>query len=135
MLTRIVSALTMSALIWVTSVAPASAQSAVADSAEADASPAVSASEGAVIQSAQPSAGLKDGMLKLMAEAKAGKRGPAAAPPRQPPVPRNGLSRGQKVAIGVGAAAAVIILVIVLSRGDDSDRFVAPPCPPGQLCL
>lgn len=134
MLTRIVSALTMSALIWATSVAPASAQSAVVNSVEAGASAAVWVPEGAVVQSAQPSAGLKDGMLKLVAEAKAGKRG-LAVPPRQQPALRNGFSRGQKVAIGVGAAAAVIILVIVLSRGNDSDRFVAPPCPPGQLCL
>ncbi|MDQ3917561.1 MAG: hypothetical protein M3348_03715 [Acidobacteriota bacterium] len=134
MLKRIVSALTMSALILVTTAAPASAQSAVTGGVEAGASPAASAPAGPSTRSAQPGAGLKEGMLKLVAEAKAAK-GVPAAPPRQQPAPRNGFSSGRKVAVGVGVAAAVIIIVIVLSRRDDSDRFVAPPCPPGQLCM
>lgn len=96
---------------------------------------AAAAAAGSVKPGAQAGAGLKEEMLKLIAEARAGRTVPQSPPRQQPPVQKNGISKGQKIAIGVGAVAAVIIVVIVLSRGDDSDRFNAPPCPPGQVCL
>ena len=78
---------------------------------------------------------LKAEMLKLMNNARAGSISPSSPPRQQQPVKSNGFNKGQKVAVGVSAAAVVIILVIALSRGKDSDRFKAPPCPAGQLCL
>jgi hypothetical protein len=81
---------------------------------------------------AEAGARLKADMLRLVAEART--RGPGQSPPpRRRPAQNNGFSKGQKVAVGVAAAAAVI-LVIILARRGDSDKFTAPPCPPGQLC-
>lgn len=56
---------------------------------------------------------LKADMLRLVADAKAGKVSTAA--PRQSPQPAmsNSLSKGQKIAIGVGIAAAIIVAVVV----------------------
>src|SRR5687768_12886547 len=50
---------------------------------------------------AQPSAELKRGMDKLITDAKAGKVAPAARPQIQP-AKSNSLSKGAKIAIGVG---------------------------------
>jgi hypothetical protein len=76
---------------------------------------------------------LKAEMLKLLAEAKAGRVGPSTVLRRQPPK-SNALTKGQKVSIGVGVAAAVVVLAIVLSRRDGSEKIFVPPCPAGQVC-
>jgi hypothetical protein len=132
MMKRILSMLVVAALACGTSLASASAQDVAAGGAEvAAANPDVPAPT----EEGPPSGtDLKAEMLKLMSNARAGSVSPSS-PPRRQPVKSNGFGKGRKVAVGVGAAAAVIILVIVLSRGDDSDRFKAPPCPAGQLCL
>jgi hypothetical protein len=120
------------ALICGTSVPSASAQNVTAGGAgvaAADLDVPAAEKEGP-----QSGTDLKAEMLKLMNNARAGSISPSS-PPRQQPVKSNGFNKGQKVAVGVSAAAVVIILVIALSRGKDSDRFKAPPCPAGQLCL
>ena len=126
-LKRILSMLTAAALTCAASIVTASAQATGAASVKAVAGAAVTG------PGAEAGAGLKADMLKLVAEARTSRAG-QAPPPRRRPVQNHGFSTGQKVAIGVGAAAAVI-LVIILSRRGDSDKFIAPPCPPGQLCL
>lgn len=127
MLKRILSVLTIAALTCATSVAKVSAQDSGTGRSEA-----VSATA-AMEPDVEAGAGLKAEMLKLVAETRAGRRAWQSPPPQRQPVPSNGLSKGQKVAIGV-AASAVIIMVIIMSRRGNSDRFIAPPCPPGQLC-
>lgn len=60
----------------------------------------------------KPNEQLKNNMLKLVADAKAGK----VAPPERPqiqPAKRNNLSKGTKIAIGVGIAAAVVAVVLI----------------------
>ena len=127
MLKRILSVLTALALTCAASIVTVSAQ--VTGEASLKAASGTAVTEPA----AEAAAGLKADILELVGEAQA-KGFRQSLPPRQQPVRNNGFSKGQKVAIGVGAAAAVI-LVIVLSRRGGSDRFIAPPCPPGQLCL
>ncbi len=127
MLKRILSMLTAAALTCAAPLVNASAQVTGAASTKAVAGVAVTK------PGAEAGAGLKADILKLVAEARTRGAG-QAPPPRRQPVQAHGFSKGQKVAIGVGVAAAVI-LVILLTRRDDSDKFNAPPCPPGQLCL
>ena len=67
---------------------------------------------------ARPGGTLKDDMLKLVAEAKAGKAR-AAVPAWQQPPQSNSLSKGQKVAIGVGVAVAVVVTIIVIKASCD----------------
>jgi hypothetical protein len=132
MMKRILSMIAAAALACVTSVNGASAQNATARGAEVAA--ADSAVPAAEKEGAQSGAGLKAEMLKLMIKARTAGVSPSP-PPRQQPAKSNGFSKGQKVAVGIAAASVVIILVVALSRGDDSDRFNAPPCPAGKLCL
>ena len=131
MLKRVLSVLTMAALACATSVVNASAQD--AGTRKIEAAPTAAVLEPAETPESGAGAGLKAGLLKLVAEARAGGARQQQPPPRRRPAQSNGLSKGQKVAIGVGTAAAVI-LVIILSRRGGSDSFNAPPCPPGQLC-
>jgi hypothetical protein len=132
MMKRILSMLAAAALVCGTPLPGASAQNVTAGGAEvAAANLIVPAAEK---EGQQTGTDLKAKMLKLMSKARAGSISPSS-PPRQQPVKSNGFSKGQKVAVGGSAAAVVIIPVIVLSRGKDSDRFKAPPCPAGQLCL
>ena len=127
MLKRSLSVLTIAALACATSVAKVSAQDSGVGRGET-----VSATA-AMEPGVEAGAGLKAEMLKLVAETRAGRRARQSPPPQRQAVPSNGLSKGQKVAIGVAASAGVI-LVIMMSRRGSSDRFIAPPCPPGQLC-
>jgi hypothetical protein len=56
---------------------------------------------------------LKHGMLKLVADAKAGK---VKASPKSPiqPGTRNSLSKGKKIAIGVGIAVIVVAVIVFI---------------------
>ena len=67
---------------------------------------------------AGPGGTLKDDMLKLVADAKAGKA-KAAMPAWQQPPQSNSLSKGQKIAIGVGVAVAVVVTIIVFKATCD----------------
>lgn len=71
---------------------------------------------------AQPNAGLKTGMDKLITEAKAGKVAPAARPQIQP-AKSNSLSKGAKIAIGVGIAVLVIALIVKYQKDHLFDNF------------
>ena len=64
---------------------------------------------------ARPGGTLKDDMLKLVADARAGEARAAVPGWRQPPQSHS-LSKGQKVAIGVGVAAAVVLIVYAVAR-------------------
>jgi hypothetical protein len=78
---------------------------------------------GVTKKEAQPNERLKADIVKLVAEAKAGKVKPAAQPQSQP-VKSNNLSKGTKIAIGVGIAVAVIaVIVIVHTRNHLFDNF------------
>ncbi len=129
---RIILALSIATLVGGMPAAAALAQSSGVRGTDAAAATDVTRTEGALEQRARVNSGLGVEMLRLVAEAKAGRAWPASPP--QQPARSNGLSRGQKAVLVAGVAAAVIILAIVISRGGDSDRFIAPPCPPGQLC-
>ncbi|MCA1602521.1 MAG: hypothetical protein LC776_13050 [Acidobacteria bacterium] len=60
----------------------------------------------------QPNEKLKADMVKLVADAKAGKVAPAERPQIQP-AKSNNLSKGAKIAIGVVIAIAVIAVIVV----------------------
>jgi hypothetical protein len=62
----------------------------------------------------KPSEQLKNNMLKLVADAKAGKVTMAAKSQIQP-AKSNNLSKGTKIAIGVGVAVAVIAVILIVS--------------------
>ncbi len=62
----------------------------------------------------KPNEQLKNNMLKLVADAKAGKVALAARPQIQP-AKSNNLSKGTKIAIGVGIAVAVIAVILITS--------------------
>jgi len=62
---------------------------------------------------AQPDLQLKGKMLKLVAEAKAGKVTPPAKSDIQP-AKSNNWSKGQKIALGVGIAVAVVAVVVIV---------------------
>ena len=58
---------------------------------------------------------LRVNVLKLVADAKAGKVAPAARPQIQP-AKSNNLSKRTKIAIGVGVAAAVVTVVLIIRK-------------------
>lgn len=60
----------------------------------------------------KPNEQLKNNMVKLVADAKAGKVAPAERSQIQP-AKSNNLSKRTKVAIGVGIAAAVVAVVLI----------------------
>jgi hypothetical protein len=60
----------------------------------------------------KPNQQLKNNMLKLIADAKAGKVMPAAKSQIQP-AQSNHLSKGKKIAIGVGIAVAVVAVILI----------------------
>lgn len=62
---------------------------------------------------AKPDEKLRAGLNKLVADTKAGK-GKLSAPSQFKPARGNNLSKGQKIAIGVGIAAAVVMVIVVL---------------------
>jgi hypothetical protein len=130
---RICSALTMAAMICGMCLGSGLAQTRAAVSSQVAVLPAGAERVGDCEQAVRDGRTLKAEMLKLLAEAREGKVSPSTVPRPQPPK-SNALTKGQKVSIGVGVAAAVVVLAIILSRGGGSDRFVAPPCPTGQLC-
>ncbi len=61
----------------------------------------------------QPNEKLKAEMVKLVADAKAGKVAPSERPQIQP-AKSNNLSKGTKIAIGVGIAVAVIAVILIV---------------------
>jgi len=64
----------------------------------------------------QPNEKLKADMVKLVADAKAGKVAPAERPQIQP-AKTNKLSKGTKIAIGVGIAIAVVVVIVIARKG------------------
>lgn len=70
----------------------------------------------------QPNNTLKRGMDKLIEDAKAGKVAPAARTQIQP-AKSNGLSKGAKIAIGVGIAVVVIAIIVKHQKDHLFDDF------------
>ena len=60
----------------------------------------------------QPNEKLRAGLVKLVSDTKAGKVKLAA--PSQMAAKRNNLSKGTKIAIGVGVAAVVVLAIVVI---------------------
>ena len=70
---------------------------------------------------AQPEGSLKADILKLVADAKAGK-GVSVTDPQNQPRQSNSLSKGAKIAIGVGIAAAVLLIIyLAVDKAPDGD--------------
>ena len=67
---------------------------------------------GAAPNKAKPNDRLRTDVLKLVVDAKAGKVAPAARPQIIQPAKSNNLSKGAKIAIGVGIAVVVIALIV-----------------------
>ncbi len=61
-------------------------------------------------------------MAKLLTDAKAGKVAPAARPQIQP-AKGNSLSKGAKIAIGVGIAVLVLALIVKHQKDHFFDNF------------
>lgn len=61
----------------------------------------------------KPDEELRAGLAKLVADTKAG-RGKLSASSQFKPARGNNLSKGQKIAIGVGIAAVVVVVVVAL---------------------
>lgn len=70
----------------------------------------------------RPNTGLKTGIDKLITDVKAGKVAPAARPQIQP-AKSNSLSKGTKIAIGVGIAVLVIALIVKYQKDHLFDNF------------
>jgi hypothetical protein len=66
----------------------------------------------------KPNEQLKNNMLKLVADAKAGKVAPAAKSQIQPAT-NNNWSKRTKVAVGVGVAVAVVVVILVVKHVKD----------------
>jgi hypothetical protein len=63
-------------------------------------------------QEAKPGEKLKTDMQKMIADAREGRSGTALPPRRQqPPTQSNSLSKGQKIAIGVGITVGVLAII------------------------
>ena len=65
------------------------------------------------MKTVKPNEQLKDNMLKLVADAKEGKVVPATKSQIQP-ARSNNLSKGKKIAIGVGIAAVIIAVIVIV---------------------
>jgi hypothetical protein len=66
----------------------------------------------------KPNEQLKNNMLKLVADAKAGKVMPAAKSQIRP-AKSNNWSTGTKIAVGVGIAVAVVVVILVVKHTRD----------------
>jgi hypothetical protein len=75
--------------------------------------PANGPSDAPAKKAVKPKEQLKNNMLKLVAEARAGKVTMPAKSQIQP-VRSNNLSRGKKIAIGVGIAVAVVAIILIV---------------------
>jgi hypothetical protein len=62
----------------------------------------------------KPNEQLKKTILKLVADAKAGKVAPTERPQIRP-AQRNNFSKGKKIALGVGIAVAVIAVILIVN--------------------
>jgi hypothetical protein len=62
----------------------------------------------------KPNEQLKTNMLKLVADAKAGKVAPASKSQAQPP--SNNWSKKTKIAVGVGIAVTVVVMILVVNH-------------------
>ena len=67
---------------------------------------------------AKPNEKLRADMLKLVADAEAGKLKPAAKSQIQP-AKRNNWSTGTKIAVGVGIAVAVVAVILIVTHRVD----------------
>ena len=112
MIKRIVSVAVVAALTCALGGAPARANTPPKEEGAVRAvTPPTPPAEATVVVS--PDGKLKADMLKLVAEAKAGRAGAAVPRQSQQPAMSNSLSKGQKIAIGVGIVAAIIVAVVV----------------------
>ena len=109
MLNRFTLAVLIIALACTLGRIPAYAQATAQSDLKPNQTRAVVAPE--TLKSVPANTKLKADIDKLVAEAKAGKIAPSAA--QMQPATRNNLSKGKKIAIGVGIAAAVVIIVLL----------------------
>jgi hypothetical protein len=112
---KIASLLLVSALVCTLGGASAFANTLSEPDAKSKVAETPTASATAAKTEAKPNEKLRAEMLKLVADAKAGKVAPAARPQIQP-VKSNSLSKGTKIAMGVGVAVAVVVVILIVRR-------------------
>jgi len=116
MLKKIVSFALVVALFGTLGGTPAFAHAALTTDGKASNSNEPTVSGSAEKKDELPGKSLKADIQKLVADAKAGK-GLSVSDPQNQPRQSNGLSKGAKIAIGVGIAAAVILVIVLVSNG------------------
>jgi len=110
---KLASLVVVSALLCTVGGASAFAQTLSGPEAGSKGEDTPAASVTAAKTEGKPSEELRADILKTVADTRAGK-GKLATPSQFKPAQRNNLSKGQKVAIGVGIAAAIVVAVVVL---------------------
>lgn len=100
-----------------------SASASVSTNPDTRTNPANGPSDAPAKTEVKPNEQLKNDMLKkLVADAKAGKVVPAAKSQIQP-ARSNNLSKGKKIAIGVGIAAAIVVAIIIVKSPVLNDNY------------
>lgn len=113
MLKKLVSVVIVTALVFTLGGTAAFANDTPDVNTKAD--PANVPSEAAAKKEAKPNERLKNNMLKLVADAKAGKVAPVAKSQIQP-AKSNHWSKKTKIIVGVGAAVAVVVVILVVQH-------------------
>jgi hypothetical protein len=114
MLKRSTSVVLLTAIIC-TLGSPAFAGNRCRPDTKSDLAEALAEPGAAAAKQAQPNERLRLNILKLVAEAEAGKVAPIPRSQIQP-AKRNNLSKGAKIAIGVGIAVAVVAIVLIVNK-------------------
>jgi hypothetical protein len=123
MLKKLASAVINIALVCTLGGTSAFANSSSGPAAKTDAANVPSG--GPAKKEVKPNEQLKNNMLKLVRDAKAGKVMPAAKSQIQP-AKSNNWSKGTKIAVGVGIALAVVVAILVVhTRNHLFDDFSA----------
>src|SRR6185436_4806608 len=110
MLTRIASLILVVTLV--TALCGTSALAKNTRNPDANTDAATGPSDAPGKERGRPNEQLKNNMLKLVADAKAGKVAPAERPQIQP-TKNNNLSKRTKIAIGVGIVIAVVAVILI----------------------
>ena len=110
MFKKITSFVLVAALVCALSGTPVFGQTALKSNTKSDRTDDPSSYGSAGTKDITAGTSLKDNISKLVADARAGKRLSVSDPQNQPRQ-SNGLSKGAKIAIGVGIAAAVLLII------------------------
>jgi len=113
MINRIASLVMVIALVFTVGTSAVRADTPKSPDTNGDAVVTLPAEPALEKKEAKPDEKLRAGLARLVADTKAGK-GKLSGPSQFKPARGNNLSKGQKIAIGVGIAAAVVVVIAVL---------------------